>query len=365
MNRHNNHDWLDDALAQAIGAEKPESDFDKWQQDHPEAVRMLTSRVGRPRSAMTGPLRIRSIIMKSPIVKIAAAAVVVLLAAVGISQLLRPDNGSPIDFGPVVGGPMTITFPDGSRVTLAQDAKIKSVDAKDQRGFEHITGLIDVTVAKGQTPFIVTTPYGTVKALGTKFAMDIVDAVAADSSEKVQLLAVKVTEGSVEVSNPQGSRMLKQHQELVVQMNQAPYDFAQDEKLPAQLRKRIQAMFDAFKAGDAKAYLVNYNVRMIYDFAKGKLTYDDIKDKFGGDQADAERLRKAFASVGSPEHLTEAMLGGVNIAKPAKAYLQSVELSQDGEHAKSVLVVFKSENSVVKSTPQWHYFDNDWWQTDD
>ena len=86
MKRPENNKWLDDALSEAIGAEKSESNFDNWKQNHPEAVEMLTSRVSRQTSASKHQLSIRNIIMKSPITKLAAAAVIIFAVLVGIHQ---------------------------------------------------------------------------------------------------------------------------------------------------------------------------------------------------------------------------------------------------------------------------------------
>jgi len=86
MKRPENDKWLDDALSNVIGSEKTESNFDKWKQEHPEAVEMLTSRVNRQTSASKHPLSIRNKIMKSPITKLAAAAVIVIAVFIGIEQ---------------------------------------------------------------------------------------------------------------------------------------------------------------------------------------------------------------------------------------------------------------------------------------
>jgi hypothetical protein len=86
---------LDDILARAIGCEKRESDFAKWQQEHPQAVQMLKSQVTR----QTHPRRlpdIGRIIMKSPITKLAAAAVIIIAAAVSITVFNRL---TPVAFG--------------------------------------------------------------------------------------------------------------------------------------------------------------------------------------------------------------------------------------------------------------------------
>lgn len=90
-----NNNWLDDTLAKAIGGEKPEPDFGKWQQEHPQAVQMLKSQATRqphPRRL----LDIKRIIMKSPITKLAAAAVIIVAVVVSISVF---NKSMPTAFG--------------------------------------------------------------------------------------------------------------------------------------------------------------------------------------------------------------------------------------------------------------------------
>ncbi len=84
MKRPENDKWLDDALAETIGSEKTKPNFDKWKQEHPEAVEMLTSRIDKGASASPSPLSIRKIIMKSPITKLAAAAVIIIACLTGL-----------------------------------------------------------------------------------------------------------------------------------------------------------------------------------------------------------------------------------------------------------------------------------------
>jgi len=78
MKTENNNKWLDDALTKAVGAEKAKPNFEKWRQDNPQAVEMLTSQANRQPSAVRRPLNIRNIVMKSPITKLAAAAVIII-----------------------------------------------------------------------------------------------------------------------------------------------------------------------------------------------------------------------------------------------------------------------------------------------
>ena len=65
MERFEDKNRLDEALAEAIGSEGKKADFEKWKAEHPKAVKMLTSRAdGRP-SVPPRPLKIGRIIMKS------------------------------------------------------------------------------------------------------------------------------------------------------------------------------------------------------------------------------------------------------------------------------------------------------------
>ena len=86
MKSPENDKWLDDALSETIGSKKAGADFEQWKQQHPEAIEMLTSRVNRQTSASKHPLSIRNKIMKSPITKLAAAAVIVIAVLIGIEQ---------------------------------------------------------------------------------------------------------------------------------------------------------------------------------------------------------------------------------------------------------------------------------------
>ena len=93
MNRQDNDKWLDEALTDVIGSQKPRTDFAKWKNDHPDAVKMLTSRAGRQISAAPGPLGIRSIIMRSPIAKLSAAAAVIIACLIGLSLWRGTESG--------------------------------------------------------------------------------------------------------------------------------------------------------------------------------------------------------------------------------------------------------------------------------
>ncbi|MBN1806291.1 MAG: hypothetical protein JW837_13670 [Sedimentisphaerales bacterium] len=94
MERPENDKWLDDVLSDTIGSKKSRMDFEQWKQNHPEAVEMLTSRGKSKIPTIQHPHKIRIKIMKSPISKLAAAAVIAIAVFIGID--LFDTNGSSV-----------------------------------------------------------------------------------------------------------------------------------------------------------------------------------------------------------------------------------------------------------------------------
>ncbi len=357
MARVNDENWLDEALDKAIGSDDTRPDFEAWKARHPEAVQELTSRTPQQQR----PPRIRRIAMNGLFVKLAAAAAIVIAGIFGIYQYSQ-SPGWMCWHVTLLEGPTIHTLGDGSTVKLAESAQVWLYSDKNARGFTHIAGVIDVTVAKGKGEFVVHTPYGDVKALGTQFTLDLVDGVA-DTGQQVQLLAVEVTKGKVEVRNAKGATTLKARQDAIVGKDVAPYDFRQDQTLPARLKERIGAMVAAFEAGDRVAWAANFNQDYVYRLVKGQVPYDP--NLFGGTAEDVERLKQTVAQVKSIEEMKQMLLRGVNITEPIVVYVRGVELSQDGQHARAECIRRKSANHIVITRPEWHHFDNDWWQVDD
>jgi len=93
MKRPNDKNWLDEALTKAIGSEETKPNFEKWKQEHPEAVEMLTSRAVRASFISKRPLNIRKIIMKNPITKLAVAAVVIIACVIGLTLWRGTQSG--------------------------------------------------------------------------------------------------------------------------------------------------------------------------------------------------------------------------------------------------------------------------------
>jgi outer membrane lipoprotein-sorting protein len=126
-----NENWLDEALTEAIGSKKSKPDFEKWKQNHPEAVEMLTSRVGRASSAYKRPLNIRNIIMKSPITKLAAAAVIIIAVIVGINHFIGPVNVTSVALADVlerIEQAQAFMYKMNMRITVSMGENMPAID---------------------------------------------------------------------------------------------------------------------------------------------------------------------------------------------------------------------------------------------
>jgi len=88
MDRPKDKNRLDEALTDAIGAEDTKPDFEKWKKQHPQAVEMITSRARKKTTA--SPPNIWRIIMKSPVTKLATAAVIVVAVIISFNQFIGP-----------------------------------------------------------------------------------------------------------------------------------------------------------------------------------------------------------------------------------------------------------------------------------
>lgn len=303
-----------------------------------------------------------SLIMESKKVGMAIAAVIAVGVIVGLSQMGGGSNGNEII---AVAGPQDYTLSDGSVVTLKEGAEIKVGGGNGVRGFEHVAGAVTVDVVKGKGEFIVKSVYGDVKALGTIFTVDMLEATDRESGETVSVLAVDVEEGKVEVSNELGKTIIGEGASATMGADSAPYDFRQDSQLPKRLVERIDSMVEAMATGDKRAWCENFNMNALYKLAKGEVKYEDHPKWFAGmGPADAERFVQGLGGVGSVDELLEMMIGSVN-EDGNKYYVSSVELDESGKFAKAKAVAYEGENHKVVVSPKWTYFDGDWWQTDD
>ncbi len=93
MERPENDKWLDEALTETIGSQKPRTDFDAWKRNHPGAVQMLTARANRQTSVPVRSFSLRNTIMKSPLTKLAVAASVIVACVIGLSLWRGTQSG--------------------------------------------------------------------------------------------------------------------------------------------------------------------------------------------------------------------------------------------------------------------------------
>ncbi len=309
-----------------------------------------------------GQFTIWRIIMESKKTGMAIAAIIVVAIFVGISQIGDGGNGNPVAS---IVGPQDYTLSDGSVVTLADGAEIKLVSGSKTRGFEHVAGEVTVDVVKGKGEFIVRSAYGNVKALGTIFTVGMHEATDQFSGETLSILAVDVEEGKVEVSNDLGKTIIGVGERATMAADAAPYDFKQDRNLPARLIERVDSMVEAMASGDRKSYCENYNIKVLYQLAKGQVKYEDHPEWYAGmGPEDAARFVQALGSVESPEKLFEKFVGSVR-TDSQRFYISSIELNEAGTVASAKAVAVISEIRKIVISPKWTYFDGDWWQTDD
>ena len=85
MKSSKDRERLDELISQAVSRERPTFDFDEWKQVHKEEVQIYESQmVDRQISYSALPFHVWRIIMKSPVIKLAAAAVIIIAVIVGI-----------------------------------------------------------------------------------------------------------------------------------------------------------------------------------------------------------------------------------------------------------------------------------------
>ena len=76
MNEQRNEKQMDELISRTINTEKPQFDAEKWKQKYPDEYQALLSRAAKEDSARQPKLL--KVILKSPLAKIAAAAVIIL-----------------------------------------------------------------------------------------------------------------------------------------------------------------------------------------------------------------------------------------------------------------------------------------------
>ncbi len=86
MNKQRNEKRLDELISRIINTEKPRFDAEKWKQKYPKELQALLSRAAKGDSARQP--NILKVILKSPLTKLAAAAVII----VTISFFIAPQG---------------------------------------------------------------------------------------------------------------------------------------------------------------------------------------------------------------------------------------------------------------------------------
>lgn len=76
MNEQRDEKRLEELISRSINTERPQFDVEKWKQKYPDEYQALLSRTGKGDSNRRP--KILKVILKSPLTKIAAAAVVIL-----------------------------------------------------------------------------------------------------------------------------------------------------------------------------------------------------------------------------------------------------------------------------------------------
>ena len=84
MNKQRNEKQMDELISRTINTEKPQFDAEKWKQKYPDEYQELLSRAAK--GDLSRQPTILKVILKSPLIKIAAAAVIILGVSIFITQ---------------------------------------------------------------------------------------------------------------------------------------------------------------------------------------------------------------------------------------------------------------------------------------
>ncbi|MHC5060627.1 MAG: hypothetical protein ACYTFK_06040 [Planctomycetota bacterium] len=88
---NNNKKWLDEILANAIGSDGAQPNFEQWRKSHPEVIETLKSRADTEPSVSRRPQNVWRIIMNNRITKYAAVAVIIVGVLFGLYFIGGPD----------------------------------------------------------------------------------------------------------------------------------------------------------------------------------------------------------------------------------------------------------------------------------
>ena len=102
MSKYKDDKWLDELITRTINTTKPQFDSEKWKQRFPKEFKMLFSRSDK---ASTATVRLSNI-LKSPITKLAAAALIILAIGFFLTHLGPSEKVDTTDVTTVTKSPV-------------------------------------------------------------------------------------------------------------------------------------------------------------------------------------------------------------------------------------------------------------------
>jgi len=84
MNEQRNEKQIEELISRTINTEKPQFDAEKWKQKYPEEYQVLISRSAK--GDLSRQPTILKVILKSPLIKIAAAALIIFGVSIFITR---------------------------------------------------------------------------------------------------------------------------------------------------------------------------------------------------------------------------------------------------------------------------------------
>ncbi|WP_289243502.1 FecR family protein [Methylophaga sp. UBA678] len=205
-------DWLIRKQESPLTQQEQEQ-FDSWHdqsQDHQKAWRMAQS---LSQSFQSVPSHLGNIVLKRSqkdrrqLIKLLSGLLVVPATGV-IAYKTFPVSRWSADLSTATGQQITQLLADGSRVTMNTQTAVNILFDDHLRRVHLISGQIQISTVKDplSRPFIVTTQFGQVEALGTVFQLN----------QLSDGIAVSVQQDTVEVTTLSGEKqLLKAGQQLV------------------------------------------------------------------------------------------------------------------------------------------------------
>jgi len=177
----------------------------QWRARDPEHARAWSKvqQVGQTASLLPPELAVP--VLRRPQRRVAVQVLLALMAAPAAWLLVRHDLLA--DYRSGVGERREVSLPDGGTLVLNTDSAVDVAYSATQRRIRLHHGEIMITTAPDARPFLVNTPHGVIRALGTRFG------VRCDDGGSV----VSVFEHAVEVrcaARPDAVRRLEAGQQL-------------------------------------------------------------------------------------------------------------------------------------------------------